>query len=73
VIGIFWAYDGTPRLGTPPRLYNQIARQIAKEQGNTLVENARLFALVNLAMADAGIQVGTPSYFYNLWRPFWSS
>lgn len=69
VIGIFWAYDGTPRLGTPPRLYNQIARQIAKEQGNTLVENARLFALVNLAMADAGIQCWDTKYFYNLWRP----
>jgi hypothetical protein len=26
VIGIFWAYDGTPGLGTPPRLYNQITR-----------------------------------------------
>ena len=24
-IGIFWGYDGTPGLGTPPRLYNQIA------------------------------------------------
>ena len=27
VAGIYWGYDGTPGLGTPPRLYNQIARQ----------------------------------------------
>ncbi|MBD2770895.1 vanadium-dependent haloperoxidase [Iningainema tapete] len=68
-IGIFWAYDGTPRLGPPPRLYNQIAQQIAKDQNNKLVENARLFALVNLAMADAGIQCWDTKFFYNIWRP----
>ena len=28
-IGIFWAYDGSPGLSTPPRLYNQIAEVIA--------------------------------------------
>src|SRR5207244_12551285 len=27
--GIFWAYDGTPSLCAPPRLYNQITMQIA--------------------------------------------
>jgi hypothetical protein len=68
-IGIFWAYDGTPRLGPPPRLYNQIAQQIAKDQGNKLVQNARLFALVNLAMADTGIQCWDTKYFYSIWRP----
>ena len=24
VIGIFWGYDGSNKLGTPPRLYNQV-------------------------------------------------
>ena len=33
-IGLFWAYDGTKGLGTPPRLYNQIARVIA-DTGST--------------------------------------
>lgn len=28
-IGIFWAYDGTPSLCAPPRLYNQITMRIA--------------------------------------------
>ena len=30
-IGIFWAYDGTPSLCAPPRLYNQITMQIADQ------------------------------------------
>src|SRR5205814_6653083 len=54
-IGLFWAYDGTKGLGTPPRLYNQIATVIAEQQGNTEYQNARMFALINVAMADAGI------------------
>ena len=32
-IGIYWAYDGTPSLCAPPRLYNQIAMQIADQMG----------------------------------------
>lgn len=69
VTGIFWAYDGTPGLGTPPRLYNQIVRTIAIQKRNTVEKNARLFALVNLALADAGIQCWYTKYYYELWRP----
>jgi len=68
-IGIFWSYDGSPQVGTPPRLYNQIARRIAHLQGNTEVENARYFALINLAMADAGISAWEAKYTYQFWRP----
>ena len=68
-IGIFWAYDGAPRIGTPPRLYNQVARVIAMQTGNTLRQNARLFALLNYAMADAGIATWESKYFYEFWRP----
>jgi hypothetical protein len=68
-IGLFWAYDGAQKLGTPPRLYNQVVREIAKNQGNDLATNIRLFALVNMAMADAGIQCWYSKYFYNVWRP----
>lgn len=69
VTGIFWGYDGTPGLGTPPRLYNQIARVIAIQRRNTVEQNARLFALINLAMADAAIQCWYTKYVYELWRP----
>jgi hypothetical protein len=68
-IGLFWAYDGTPGLGTPPRLYNQIVQAIARQQGNTLVQTARLFALVNIAMADAGCAGWGTKYTFDVWRP----
>lgn len=69
ITGIFWAYDGVPGLGTPPRLYNQVVRTIAIQKRNSVESNARLFALVNLAMADAGIQCWFTKYEYELWRP----
>lgn len=68
--GIYWAYDGTPSLCAPPRLYNQVALTIAEQQGTTsAIEVARLLALVNVAMADAGIAIWESKYFYNVWRP----
>lgn len=69
LIGLFWAYDGARGLGTPPRLYNQIIRRIADGQGNDVAANARLFALVNAAMADAGILAWDDKYIYDVWRP----
>ena len=68
-IGLFWAYDGSKNLGTPPRLYNQILREIADQEGTDEVDNARLFALVNIAMADAGLCCWESKYFYDVWRP----
>jgi vanadium-dependent haloperoxidase-like protein len=68
-IGLYWAYDGTPSLCAPPRLYNQITMQIADQQGTPVVERARLFALVNVAMADAAIAVWESKYSYGFWRP----
>ena len=68
-IGIYWAYDGTPSLCAPPRLYNQIAVHIAKQRGTTGINLVRLLALVNTAMADAGIAIWESKYFYQFWRP----
>ncbi len=67
--GIYWAYDGVPSLCAPPRLYNQIARQIAAARGTDAVGTARLLALLNLAMADGGISCWESKYFYKYWRP----
>jgi hypothetical protein len=69
LIGTFWAYDGAIGLGTPPRLYNQIVRRVAIAKGNTEDQNARLFALVNVAMGDAGILAWDQKYIHDLWRP----
>jgi membrane-associated phospholipid phosphatase len=68
-IGIFWAYDGTPFLGTPPRLYNQIAVQIAQERNTNVFALARLLALMNVAMADAAIASWETKFEYQVWRP----
>lgn len=69
LIGLFWGYDGSAELGTPPRLYNQIIREVAMAQGNLIGANARLFAFVNAAMADAGIIAWEEKYKHDLWRP----
>ena len=69
IAGIYWAYDGTPSLCAPPRLYNQIAVQIADQMGSNVVELARLLALVNVAMADAAIAIWESKYHYEFWRP----
>ncbi len=68
-IGIFWAYDGTPSLCAPPRLYNQITVHIADQMHLGTADLARLLALVNTAMADTGIAVWESKYFYDFWRP----
>ena len=68
-IGIYWAYDGTPSLCAPPRLYNQVAVTIATQMRSNVVELARLLALVNVAMAEAGTAIWESKYYYNVWRP----
>jgi hypothetical protein len=67
-IGLYWAYDGTPSLCAPPRLYNQVATEVSKRLTSS-IELARLFALLNVAMADAGIAGWESKFYYDLWRP----
>jgi hypothetical protein len=68
-LAIFWAYDGTPSLCAPPRLYNQIAVQIADQKRLDVVQLARLLALVNVAMADTGMTAWESKYYWDFWRP----
>src|SRR5262249_29184816 len=67
-IGIYWAYDGTPSLCAPPRLYNQVATQIADQTALNGGELARLLALVNTAMADAGIAIWESKFYMDFGR-----
>jgi hypothetical protein len=48
---------------------NEVARQLSTHKGLNLVENARLFALLNMAGADAYIACWHAKYRYNFWRP----
>jgi hypothetical protein len=71
VAGIYWGYDGTPGLGTPPRLYNQITSQLAKARGGNVIDIARLFALINVGLADASLSCWETKFYsaYQFWRP----
>jgi hypothetical protein len=66
-IARFWANGaGT---ATPPGHWNQIARVIVAQTGLTVGEEARLLALLNMAMADAAMVSWKAKYEYNYWRP----
>lgn len=69
--GKFWAYDGTPGLCAPPRLYNMIATSLATGERPITdpMEMAHFLALVNVAMADAAIAGWDGKFYYRLARP----
>jgi hypothetical protein len=50
-------------------LWNPIAAQLSAARRSSLVENARTFALLNIALHDAGVAVLDTKYHYNFWRP----
>ena len=68
-IGTFWGYDGSNKLGTPPRLYNQVIVATAEFQGLAPKDQLNVLAAVNAAMADAGIAAWYWKYVYDFWRP----
>jgi len=68
-IGYFWAYDGSPSLCAPPRLYNQLVQQVSEQMGTTGPDLLHLLVLANVAMADTAIAAWDSKYFYDYWRP----
>jgi hypothetical protein len=56
-------------ISTAPQIWNPAVRQVAIAQGLTLSQNARAFALLNLARADAFIASWDAKFTYNQWRP----
>jgi hypothetical protein len=54
---------------SPVPIWNSAARQVSAAQGRTLSENARIFALLGMAISDSSIAVWDSKYFYNFWRP----
>lgn len=67
VIAYFWV-DG-PGTASPPGHWNRIAQSVSAAAGLNLEQNARLFALMNLAQADTGIATWEAKVFYDTWRP----
>ena len=62
-----WANVNTPTTNT--LVWNNVARTVAIERDNTTAENARLFALLNIAQHDALQTTMTSKYVYGFWRP----
>jgi hypothetical protein len=61
-IGHFWVESS-------PLAWNRIARAVSAAEGLDLWENARLFGLLNMTLADGYIGTFEAKYFYNFWRP----
>jgi PAP2 superfamily len=61
-IGYFWADNG-------PVLWQNALRYISQMHLHNTGDRARMFALVEAAMADAQIACWDSKYFYNFWRP----
>lgn len=73
-MGLFWAYDrpnlpGKPGVGAPPVMFNENMMDIAAQIGNSPADNARMFAMASVAMADAAIASWHAKYEYDIWRP----
>jgi uncharacterized protein (TIGR03118 family) len=63
----FWeGKAGTPQIAG---YWNEIAEGAALSQGNTLDQDARLFAELDVALADDTIAFFDAKYTYNRWRP----
>jgi len=61
-IALFWSESS-------PLKWNRIARTVSADQGLDLWENARLFGLLNLALADGYIAMADSKNHYSYWRP----
>lgn len=61
-IARFWIMVG-------PGGWDPVVRQLAATPGRSLIQNARLFALVEMAAADAYISVFDAKYTFQFWRP----
>jgi len=61
-IALFWVESS-------PLAWNRLARAVSAGQQLDLWQNARLFGLLNMAMADGYIGSFEAKRFYNFWRP----
>jgi hypothetical protein len=61
-IALFWWESS-------PLKWNRIARTVSARRGLNLWENARLFGLLNMALADGYVAMVDSKNHYNYWRP----
>jgi hypothetical protein len=61
-VALFWALN-------TPLAWNRVAAQLSAERGLSLTENAHLFAVLNVTLADAIMACWDTKYRYIFWRP----
>ena len=61
-LALFWALN-------TPLAWNRLAAQLSAARGLSLTENAHLFAVLDVTMADAIIACWDTKYRYQFWRP----
>jgi hypothetical protein len=54
---------------SPVGVWNPVARQLSIAEGDSLSENARALALLNMAISDGAVATFDTKYHYNFWRP----
>jgi hypothetical protein len=60
---IFWQSD------TPTAIWNRVADDLAQPRGRSMQANARILALMNIALADSTIAIWNAKNAYDTWRP----
>ncbi len=61
-VALFWVESS-------PLAWNRIARSVSATQGLDMWQNARLFGLLNAALADGYVASFAAKYHYRFWRP----
>jgi PAP2 superfamily len=61
-IALFWVENS-------PLKWSRIARTVATEKGLKPWENARVFAVLNMALADGYVAMAASKNHYSFWRP----
>jgi len=56
-------------VASAPHVCNQAVREVASARGTSLSENARAFALLNMAISDGLVSSFETKYHYVFWRP----
>jgi len=60
---VFWQAD------SPAAIWNRVADDLAQQRDDSLLRNARILALMNIALADTTIAIWNAKNTFDTWRP----
>jgi hypothetical protein len=62
---LFWQSNGGPAL-----LWGDVADDLAETSSLSMIDSARLLAMLNISGADAAINTWNDKYYWDFWRPW---